>query len=165
MSVFRFGRRARLRQQVKTMAKSARTYIAVVDGAHRRLFLKAGDDKPLALISERKIYLDKELPRGTKDTRGRTFDSSGQGGRHRMEGADPRQEAEDRFLKDTAHLLSSAIERKEADQVVIIAPPKALGTLRQSYSKSLKHKIASEIRADLTNAPDREIAARVADIQ
>jgi protein required for attachment to host cells len=66
--------------------------------------------------------------------------------------------AEDRF----AHEISSALYRlAQADnyqQLVVIAPPKILGVLRESFHQEVAKRVVAEFPKDLTGRPKEEIA-------
>ena len=60
---------------------------------------------------------------------------------------------EDRFAADTAALLGKRALASEFEQLIVVAPPRTLGELRQHYSKALQEKIVAEIDKDLVNHP------------
>ncbi|MGD8810686.1 MAG: host attachment protein [Gammaproteobacteria bacterium] len=128
--------------------KKQKTWIVVADGSKAKVFLDAGGGK-IELKSETAVPhppsrdIDADRP-------GRTFDSGGQG-RHAMEPpTDPHEKAEADFLNDLAKDLNAAHEKKAFDQLIVIAPPRALGVLRAAYGKQLAKAVAQEVTHDLT---------------
>ena len=60
---------------------------------------------------------------------------------------------EARFAADTAALLTKRARANGFDQLIIVAPPRTLGELRQHYDKAVEAKIVAEIDKDLVNHP------------
>ena len=54
---------------------------------------------------------------------------------------DPHDLAERAFIKDLAHRLDGVAQAHEFDQVILVAPPRALGHLRAALSPGLAHKV------------------------
>lgn len=68
--------------------------------------------------------------------------------------------AEERFVAEVAGILAEAAEDGSMPGVVVAAPPKVLGTLRNFYGDRLSGMIRGEIVADLVHEPVRELTAR-----
>lgn len=97
----------------------------------------------------------------TTDRPGRKFDhaplQSGRRGAtaHHGTGGEPHvheHEAE-LFARRIAETLSLAYQQSHFDRLVVIAPPRFLGTLRQALSEPLHATIAAEIAKDLVREP------------
>jgi len=54
---------------------------------------------------------------------------------------DPHDRAERAFVKDLAHKLDEVAKAHDFDQLILIAPPRALGHLRAALSKGLADKV------------------------
>ncbi|MFN4309303.1 MAG: host attachment protein [Ferrovibrio sp.] len=94
------------------------------------------------------------------DKPGRAFASTGQ--RSAMEPRhDPHQMAEDKFAKSVAERLNHACEEKLFAQLVVIAPPRMLGVLRDEFSAAVQKLVAAEIHKDLVKADNADILAHV----
>jgi protein required for attachment to host cells len=108
-----------------------KTYVLIADGARARLFVVAegtADLKP-AFGQE---FIGTNLPSREigSDRPGRSFDSAGFG-RHAMEPpTDPHRHAERVFAQEVAAVLEDARRRNEFQDLVVVAPPKALGDMR-----------------------------------
>lgn len=127
--------------------------VLVADG-RKSLFLRnEGDEDYLNLVVE-----DQRAQAGLED-RDLKSDAPGRamsqvGGRQStMEEPDYHQIEEDRFAKETAALLSKRVQQSDFEQLIIVAPPRTLGELRQHYDKAVEAKIVAEVDKDLVNHP------------
>lgn len=77
--------------------------------------------------------------------------------RSAMEETDLHQQAEEAFLVDLVHRLDSALLSKAVRHLVMVAPPRALGALRKSYSDHIRSALIAEIDKDLTTMPVDQI--------
>lgn len=66
-------------------------------------------------------------------------------------------EAERKFLADLAHRLDDALRAGKTEKMVIAAPPRALGMIRQHYSERVKSALRLEIDKDLVKSPVHDI--------
>lgn len=76
-----------------------------------------------------------------------------------MEQTDFHQLAEDRFAADIAAMLGRLAQAGDFDELVVVAPPKALAQLRDCFEGAVRGKIVAEVAKDLTKHPVGEIAA------
>jgi protein required for attachment to host cells len=90
------------------------------------------------------------------DRPGRSHQSVGSH-RSAMEETDLHDQAEEAFLADLVHRLDAALLSKEAKDLVIVAPPRALGALRKTYSDHIRTALIVEIDKDLTTMPVNQI--------
>jgi protein required for attachment to host cells len=136
------------------MRKQERTWIVVADGARARFFSPAEDGK--TLVPARKA--DMVAPQSRQHTRdlvsdrpGRSFSSSRAGQRHSFEAThDPHKLEKHKFTAALAGMLDEACERKDFDQLVLVAPHRSLGELRGLLSERVQRCIRKEIARDLT---------------
>jgi protein required for attachment to host cells len=82
--------------------------------------------------------------------------------RSAVEQTDWHQQAEDRFAAKIAEVLYKKAHEHDFERLIVVAPPKTLGTMRASYHKEVAQKVAAEIPKDLTSLPPREIARLLA---
>jgi protein required for attachment to host cells len=75
-----------------------------------------------------------------------------------MEQTDFHQQAEDRFAVDIAEALYKKSYIQDFQHLIVVAPPRALGTMRNALRKEVAQKITAEIAKDLTSHPVPEIA-------
>jgi protein required for attachment to host cells len=137
-------------------------WIVVCDGKKALVLENGGDEKFLNLqtreVYERQDAKSSEL--GT-DAPGRAFSSVG-AGRSAMEQTDWHDQEEQRFLRDLLGHLDAEINAGKLGSLIIVAPPRALGVLRQSYSHGLKNALRAEIDKDLVKLPVHEIEKHLA---
>ena len=137
-------------------------WVIVCDGKKALILENAGDEKFLNLKT-REVYehADKKTHELGTDAPGRSFSSVGSG-RSAMEQTDWHQQEEDRFLQKLAAHLDAAVNAGQAKSIVLVAPPRALGVLRQAYSHNLRAAVHAEIDKDLVRLPVHEIEKHLA---
>jgi protein required for attachment to host cells len=81
--------------------------------------------------------------------------------RSATETADWHDEAERAFLRELlGELQSSAMERKFKG-LVVVAPPRALGVIREAYPPGLRALVRAELGHDYTHLPVDEVERRL----
>ena len=137
-------------------------WVIVCDGKKALVLVNIGDEKFLNLktreVHEHPDLKTREL--GT-DAPGRAFNSVG-AGRSAMEPTDWHKQEEDRFLQKLVGQLDHAVNAGEVKSLIIVAPPRALGVLRQAYSHNLRAAVQAEIDKDLVRLPVHEIEKHLA---
>jgi protein required for attachment to host cells len=132
-------------------------WVVVCDGKKALVLENVGDEKFLNLKT--KGVLDHPDARthelGTAAP-GRSFSSAGTG-RSAMEQTDLHDQEEQRFLRKLVDHLDAALNGGETKSLIIVAPPRALGVLRQAYSHNLRAAVRVEIDKDLVKLPVHEI--------
>lgn len=134
--------------------KPVRTCILVADGAHARVYLNQGPGHGLKEIQEfadsRDIRESRDI---ASDQLGRSFDSGGEG-RHAMEPpTDPKRHEIKEFHREVADGIVSAFKANRFDRLVLVAPPRTLGNLRNEIESEPSLKIHAEINKDLVKSP------------
>jgi protein required for attachment to host cells len=79
-----------------------------------------------------------------------------------MEQTDWHEQAEQRFLQSLAAHLDAAVNSGQAKSLIVVAPPRALGVLRQAYSHNLRAALRAEIDKDLVSLPVHQIERHLA---
>jgi protein required for attachment to host cells len=85
------------------------------------------------------------------------------GPRSSIEGTDWHTAAEDAFLRRVVEAFTAHCDANEVREVVLVAPPRALATIRKAAGKSLQDRVVGEIDKDLTKHPMHEIEKIVND--
>jgi protein required for attachment to host cells len=137
-------------------------WVVVCDGKKALLLENAGDEKFLNLRT-REVYEHpdpKTHEQGT-DAPGRAINSI-DGRRSAMEQTDWHDQEEERFLHNLAGRLDAEINGGKAKSLIVIAPPRALGMLRQAYSHNVRTALRGEIDKDLVKLPVHEIERHLA---
>ena len=132
-----------------------RTWFFVADGAKARLFESAGFREPWNLKKEwcdDNARLPARELENERPGRGHTV---GSGGRYSIVKRSKHEAAESAFAKAQTEFINSSLA--EFDQLVLVAPPGALGEIRKSLSTETTAKLIGVFGKDLTNMPDQEL--------
>ena len=98
------------------------------------------------------------------DRPGRSVESHGTA-RHAIEPkTDPHRELKRAFADQLVDVLTAHLEAKEFDRLILVAPPKMLGDLRQAIGQGLRAHITGEVGQDLTKVPNSEVADHLAGV-
>lgn len=136
-------------------------WVLVCDG--RKALILEATGKPTAphlVLKEEKSIEDAPARELGTDRPGRVYQSVG-AKRSSVEQLDRHVEAERLFMRDVAARLDAALLAGETEDLIIVAPPKALGMLRAEYSRRLKDAVRSEIPKDLVAVPIGDILPRI----
>ena len=137
-------------------------WVVVCDGAKALILENAGDAQDLNLKT-REVYEQKNKAtheQGT-DAPGRAFNSVGNA-RSSMEQTDWHQRSETAFLEELVKTLDRELSAGSFKSVVVCAPPRALGVLRQAYTPALKQAVRAEVDKDFVKIPVHEIEKHLA---
>ena len=74
-----------------------------------------------------------------------------------LESTDLHQVAEDKFLKAVVEHLAHDVQSGQCKELVLIAPPHALGELRKHLPASVSKVVVSEISKDYTHMAINEL--------
>jgi|SRR4051794_15580509 protein required for attachment to host cells len=155
-------RLASLEVSMKNLRIHNGDWVVVCDGAKALILENAGDAVSLNLkTKEVHTQPDQKTHQAGADAPGRAF-SSADGRRSAMEQTDWHDQDEARFLTDLSKRLNTAVMAGEAKSVVLVAPPRALGVLRQAATPSLRNAVRAEIDKDLVKMPVHEIEKHLA---
>lgn len=134
------------------------TCIVACSAAKARIWLsqsRFGDWQPLTeLHNERATQHEADF---VSDRPGRSFDIVG-GGRHAMSpGVSGQDQETQRFARDVADYLNSAIANSNATRLVLLAAPGFLGFLRSELSDAALRAVALAEPRNLTDIDEAEI--------
>jgi protein required for attachment to host cells len=137
-------------------------WVVVCDGAKALILENAGDAiSPNLKTKEIHEQPDPKTSEQGTDAPGRSINSNGSR-RSTMEQTDWHDQAEQQFLTDIAKRLDAAVMAGETKSLILIAPPRALGVLRQAFSASVRNAIRAEIDKDYVKMPVYEIEKHLA---
>ena len=139
------------------MALPHRALVLVADGT-KVLFLRNHGDQNLIDLrteshDEREDRKDRELK---TDSPGTNKQSMGYG-RPAMDETDFHQQEEDRWVKDAAEELKRRALRNDFEALAVIAPPRALGTLRKELHKEVEKRIVLTLNKEMSGRPIPDI--------
>lgn len=132
-------------------------WIVVCDGAHAIFLENAGDET----FPNFKTFDAREEPHASihephGEGPGRVHESMG-ARRSSVEVETFRQHAETQFLERLGRDLEAAARAGKMKKLHIVASPKSLGVLRQSYGHAVKGVLGEEVAKDYVTMPIHEI--------
>ncbi|MBP6012119.1 MAG: host attachment protein [Alphaproteobacteria bacterium] len=133
-------------------------WVLVGDG-RKALVLRNEGDEQFPNLQATTVFKDHDNPATAKlgsDRPGRSILHLS-GRRSGMEQTDWHEIAEHRFAQQVAATLCARDQDGDISALVVVAPPRTLAELRQSFTESLKRKVIAEINKDLTHHPLHEI--------
>ncbi|MGF1550934.1 MAG: host attachment protein [Paracoccaceae bacterium] len=137
------------------------TLVVVADGEKAMLLTNHGSPQNPKLRHYETETQDLEEDREIKTDRQHGVRSYGAGSADETDETDFKQQQKDRFARDLAERLNAALLEKDAS-VVVCAPPKTLGEIREALREDVRGKVIHEIDKDYTNHPLDEIAKLLA---
>ncbi len=143
------------------------TWVLIADGARARVLAQGKPFEALkpALAEEEITGSTAQSKEIGSDRPGRSFDSSGLGGRHAMAPpTDPQRYAKFAFARELAERLEEAAQGGRFDRLILVAAPKTLGDLRELLPGAVKAKVVAEIDKDLTHVPARDLPKHLAEV-
>jgi len=146
------------------MAKlQKKAWVLVADG-EKALFMRntAGAAHPELEIVRVESQENPRQGEQTADRPGRMPDSKG-GQLSAMEEPDWHRLAKDRFAAGIAATLNREALKGAFEEIVLVAPPRTLGELRDQLHEAATARVCAEIPKTLTNHPLSEIKRRVLD--
>lgn len=132
-------------------------WVVVCDGA-KALMLENIGDELFPNLKTREVHGKPNPPtheQGT-DEPGRVFQSVG-GTRSAVEQTDWHDQSEHEFLTKLAARLDAAVKAGQIKSLIIVAPPRALGVIRNAYTPALRAAVRAEIDKDLVRMPVHQI--------
>ena len=135
----------------------ANTLVLVGDG-RKAMFLrnKGGAGHP-DLFADQIMEQDNPPTHEQGTDRPGRYDGPAGGPRSAVEQTDWHQQAEDRFAAQVAQVLYKRAHGHDFERLIVVAPPRMLGTLRSAFHKEVAQKVTAEIAKDLTSRLPAEI--------
>ena len=136
-------------------------WVIVCDGRKALILENVGDHK-FPSLREREVRQHSDAPThelGT-DAPGRLHQALGSA-RSSVEQTDWHDAAEQAFLHDLAQHLDAGVRTGQTRALTVVAPPRALGVLRKSYTTSVANAVQREVDKDLVKHPIHEIESQL----
>ncbi|TNC73459.1 host attachment family protein [Rubellimicrobium roseum] len=133
------------------------TWVLVLDGSKALILenITDGQDPNLRVVRKE----ENEAP----DNKGEsTTGPAQQGIRRQLDASDYHELTEQGFAEEMAEWLYKAAHRGRFRQIVLVAPDKVIGTLRQKLHKEVADKVVGEVHKTLTGHPVDQIERIVA---
>ncbi|CAM3805501.1 host attachment protein [Vreelandella rituensis] len=140
------------------------TYIVVADAARARIFTR---DALTVTEKESLVHAEGRLHEGdlVTDRGADVSESMGPGSRSSYpEGIASKHEAKV-FAKQIADRLYQARVENRMEKLILVAPPKFLGLLRDELDNSTRKLVLHTLSKDLSKAPLEEIKEAVSDLR
>lgn len=147
------------KERAKKGGKQAITWVLVMDSRRAQIFTQdpeAVGPMLIPVITEpmQADPVEREMGRQALP---RVFASTGKM-RHAIEPhIDPTRESRKRFVHQVVGRLHEALEKKQFEQLIVVAPKKVIGELRPSLD-GVGDKVIAEVPKDLTRVPLRALA-------
>lgn len=139
--------------------KPKRTLVLVADGGSAHFYRHDGPTRGLEPIPEAAMTNDLVPAHEMKSDRPGRVQESASSARHAVDpGLDPHRAAKTAFAQAIALRLGQA----QFDRLLLVAPPRMLGDLRQALPSKVASRLAGEIGKDLTRAPREQLLQAVA---
>lgn len=136
--------------------------VLVCDGQRVQLYRNSGSlfEPELDLLEAREQDNPPSREQG-KDKPGRLNDSLGN--RSAVEITDLHRQAEERFAAEIAAKFNDDTRRGIAEPVILVAPPRMLGSLRKLIDDQARRHVIAELDKDLTGHSPKDVARILAD--
>jgi protein required for attachment to host cells len=145
------------------MNKRGNIWFVLADGGRARILQRrSSDHRHFEVIADEKSA-EVELPGHdlVADRQGRSYESATPS-RHAIEGkTDPHEAAKLRFEVRIAELVNRAAAQGLFDTLVLVAPPRVLGDMRQALSAQARERLIVEEGKDLLGLPERMLTNRL----
>jgi protein required for attachment to host cells len=138
------------------------TWVLICDGGKAILAENAGDAAaPNLQVRETFEHPDPPTHEQGTDRPGRKFAGIGEA-RSATEPTDFHTQAEENFLRTIAHRLERNIGERHIRNLIVVAPPKAIGVLRRAFSPAVRNVLHHEIEKDYVHMPMYEVERHLA---
>ena len=146
------------------MRKHKQLWVAITDGEHSRIVVPdrtAGSFRTREAVDS--VAAHKRAGELATDKPGRAFESSG-AARHAVAPKhDPHELAEERFEHFVADQLNKASAEGLFDELVLIAPPKAMPHIRERLDHGTAEKLIGALTKDLIKVSDHDLDTHLAE--
>jgi len=134
----------------------------VVCSGGKALFLENKGDEKFPNLQTRNVHQHANALTHEQgaDAPGRVFASVGTN-RSAVEQTDWHEESERAFLRGIARHINEAVAAGLVKSIFLVAPPRALGILRDELSRPAREALEAELDRDFTNLPNYEIEKRL----
>lgn len=144
--------------------KPTRSWIVIADGAQARILENSGPGKGLIPVPAAAMRKTSRPSRDIDTDRpGRGYHPWGQ--HHAMDSqSDPHREEKRRFADLLAEHVNEAALNHSYDRLILVAPAKTLGDLRQALSKEAAARLDGELPKDLTKISEHDLPRHLSEV-
>ncbi|APR84387.1 Hypothetical protein A7982_09736 [Minicystis rosea] len=150
------------------------TWILVCDASRARLFAETGPARDFSLVGSYEHPASRERVRDlVTDSNGRKAIGGSHGvglngrpvGFHGRPGVEPDTDPKDveaqKFARTLSDVLEKGFDAHAYEALVVTAPPRFLGQLKESMSEKVKRRITLAMDKDLSLLPPRDLVRRL----
>lgn len=146
------------------MLEDGCTWFLLADGRRARVLVERRRGATLEEPADWSMQIGPDELYDPQDRAPRSFDRVG-AGRHAMDkGRSLHEQEEENFLKRVAERIGEAGKHKAFDHLVIAAPPRALGILRERLPDGVKTRIRAETPKDLLDEDAPKLRERLREL-
>jgi protein required for attachment to host cells len=134
-----------------------KAWVLICDGGKAILAENAGDAQaPNLQVRETFEHPDPPTHEQGTDKPGRKFSSASEA-RSTTEQTDFHTLAEEAFLKKIARRVERDIGDRHIENLIVVAPPKAIGVLRRVFPNAVRNVVRHEVEKDYVHMPMYEV--------
>ncbi len=142
-----------------------KTWIVIADGARARIFLNEGPGTGLVTALDRDLTGNNLSSHEIgSDRPGVTFSSAGPGRHALAPHTDPHEHEKHEFIKLVVKEIETGFNARAFEQLILVAPPRALGDLRAGLSPPISRLVKSELHKDLTHLTPHQLGEHLTDV-
>jgi protein required for attachment to host cells len=146
------------------MLQNGPAWFLLADGRRARVLIEERRGAELQAPGDWVMEISEDEMYDPQDRPPRGFDRVG-GGRHAMDkGRNLHEQEEGNFLKRVAERIGEAEKHKQFEHLVIAAPPRALGALRELLPDSARARIRAETPKDLIDEETPKLRERLTEL-
>jgi len=146
------------------MLENGAAWFLLADGRRARIVVEERRGAALRSPDDLTMRIESDDLYDPQDRPPRSFDRVG-AGRHAMDkGRSLHEQEEHNFLKRVAQRIGEAEKRKQFDHLVIAAPPRALGVLRELLPPAARARIRGETPKDLIDEDASKLRERLTEL-
>jgi protein required for attachment to host cells len=148
------------------MTGQGNTWVVVVDAHQGRIFSVEDAGLPAKLLHTIRSRSDGSAHDESGDLT-EVSDHARRASTHQgalRPGGGSADEAEHRFAKELVRMLERGLDEEAFHHLVLVAPPKLLGILRESLSRGLAGRLRASEHKDYAHLSDHELGQRVREL-
>lgn len=146
------------------MLQNGPAWFLLADGRRARVLIEERRGAALQAPEDWDMEIGDEDLYDPQDRPPRSFSSVGVARSAMEKGRTLHEQEEENFLKRLAERLTEADKRKQFKHLVIAAPPRALGTLRELLPQSVQSRIRAETPKDLLDEATPKLRERLTEL-
>ncbi len=146
------------------MLQNGPAWFLLADGRRARVLIEERRGAALQAPDEWDLEISDDELYSPQDRPPRTAGSVGAARSAMDKGRNLHEQEEGNFLKRVAERIAEADKRKQFEHLVIAAPPRALGALRDLLPHGARARIRAETPKDLIDEDDASLRERLRDL-